>query len=236
MMKGVVHRTIALLIVLLVASFSALPQDSSYVETEDETFRQLNGVGFVPSKANQINGLAIGWLFMGFHPFDNDGYEINGLYLNPSPVQAVFAAFAAPYLVLSPLLNRKRRKSQPKFDSITWNIAPATSKVNGVAIDLLELGDEVQVNGIQVSGLGHVMHGHRGVSLAGLFNASERARGFQLAGLFNSTDDMKGLQIGLVNTAVEMKGVQIGLWNQIGRRGFPLIHVRLGDSKQKGKK
>src|SRR4051812_12475478 len=64
-----------------------------------------NVIGFVPSKADQINGLAVGWLMLG--AYEKDSMSINGFYLNPSPIQLLFGVAALPYIIATPFMKMK---------------------------------------------------------------------------------------------------------------------------------
>jgi hypothetical protein len=180
-----------------------------------------NIVGFVPSKANVINGWAIGWLMLGGLDNDNTSKTINGYYTNLSPVQLFWGIMLVPRLLFIPFNMRKYCEDIDMTDTTFKN----SNQINGLALSIVDESETYLVNGMQATLLNHGLYKLNGVSITAGTSSYYSFRGLMISGIFNLTHTGKGLQIGLINRTNTMTGVQIGLWNQIGTGGFPFINL-----------
>lgn len=223
---------VLILALLFMSCFGCLGQFRCEDTAAVNKLRKVNnGIGFIPSKVTITNGLAINWLYsLQAYCQYRDSLQINGVYLNAGPFQAVVAGFTAPYFLFSVRY------------SIGMDSVPETYIVNhhlnGLAIGLLEMGEDFsfrglsliatyqfssELKGVSVSGLVSEHHAFSGIMVAGLRTGTGVGKGLQVA-LINSAVEIRGVQIGLSNSAYRMRGVQIGLWNRIGKRGLPLLN------------
>ena len=108
---------------------------------------ERNIIGFIPSKANFINGWAFGW-FLPLVEYENDrdSFYINGLYTNVFPIEIIMGTFAIPYVVGSFVFSET-----PKFSAIDTVSLCETRKINGLSISIIENTDDFTVNGLQIT-------------------------------------------------------------------------------------
>lgn len=223
---------VLILAVLFMSCFECLGQFRCEDTAAVNKLRKVNnGIGFIPSKATVTNGLAVNWSYAldGYCDY-RDSLQINGLYLNIGPFPAVVAGFSAPLLLFYV-------KEALRMDSVPETYT-AKHQLNGLAIGLLEMGDDFSFRGLSVVATYQIYSEMRGVSISGLMSRSNVLNGVSVAGLntqtgvgnglqvalINSAVEIRGIQIGLSNSAYRMRGVQIGLWNRIGKRGLPLLN------------
>jgi hypothetical protein len=194
---------------------------NSKTTLRDTIYNVQNVIGFIPSKAEKINGWAVGWLMLGAKEHLHDSVIINGIYTNPSPIAVILGVMALPYLVVSPFLKETYSDSLPVYtDSIIEN------KINGVGLSVIELSDRYTVNGAQFALIALNMFKVNGFSANLGFSEYQYMNGVVIAGVLNQTYKGKGVQIGFINVAQDFRGVQIGLWNKNGKRGFPIINMK----------
>jgi hypothetical protein len=187
-----------------------------------------NIIGFIPSKADAINGLAIGWLELGAYEDKKDSVIINGVYSNISPLQFFVGAISIPYLIISPFNKDIFKETFGDVNSVNKEYE---NRINGVSLSFLEGSDRYVVNGLQVSVLFHNMYKLHGFSATIGASFYSSFNGLMISGLFNNTKYGKGLQIGLINRSYNLTGLQIGLWNRIGNRSLPIINMRFKKQK-----
>ena len=202
--------------------------DLAYSKTtlKDTIYNVRNVIGFIPSKAEKINGWAIGWLTLGAYEHRHDSVIVNGVYTNLSPMAVLLAGMSLPYLVATPFLKETYSESSPFYtDSIIEN------KINGVSVSLMELSDRFTVNGVQFALIGLNMFKVNGFSANLGFSQYQSMQGVVIAGILNRTNKGTGIQIGLVNVAQDFKGIQIGLWNKNGNRSLPIINMKFRKNK-----
>ena len=209
------------MLLLLNQVFSQSERDSMYVSVSDSSVRQVrNGIGFIPSKADGVNGWAIGWIELGAN--DRDSVVINGLYTNLEPFQVFWAGMIFAYTMWTPFNLKETLNNLEYFDSTyIWH----GNRINGISLSVTEFSDDYHVNGLIISGVIHDLYKLNGLSVSGLIGEFSSFNGVMVSGILNNTHSGKGLQIALVNRTQAMTGIQIGLWNQIGKRKIPLINM-----------
>lgn len=195
--------------------------------------RVRNIIGFVPSKAEEINGWAVGWT-LGLEANDKNGLvRINGLYTNAGPIQVLgILAFG--------LIPEIPKRNYTLDDTIQHHGNPFKHSVNGLGIGLFDVGKKFKIQGLQVNAFFQRTGKLNGMSITGLFSKYERMNGVMITalvgqsykvnglqlGTINLCSRLNGVQIGLINRTLKARGVQIGLWNQIGKWGLPFINFR----------
>jgi hypothetical protein len=183
-----------------------------------------NVLMIVPSYADEINGVAIGWSLLGVE--EKDTTDINGLYINASPLPVIGIAVGVLYFVttlLPPYKKKNLTSDSTNTTELKTNTAITSSTLNGVAVSIFENAGQYTMNGLQISAFAHLMGSSNGLSVAGIINSAYTIKGVQIS-LFNKAMKGKGVQLGLINNSKEFKGVQIGVWNKIGKRGLPFIN------------
>ncbi|HLO53132.1 MAG TPA: hypothetical protein VK169_02530 [Saprospiraceae bacterium] len=153
---------------------------------------------------------------------DTTTTRINGLN-----VELVGVGFFAPLAPSNPLIPDEVKIEQiaPILDSLIIEaIQPKPYKINGLNISLGGLaGHEIQLDGLNISGIATLTSKTNGVSIAILMNLNKVMHGIS-AGFINQCLEHKGLQIGVFNQSEKTKGIQIGLWNKNEKRSLPLIN------------
>jgi len=185
-----------------------------------------NVVGFVPSRADKINGWTIGW-WSFLDENECDSMVINGFHTNIAPTQIV-GFVLIPYMVGALF---ELDEKELKMTALDTSRTLTESKINGISISIVELADWYTVSGIQISGITHSMHKLNGLSISLGESFYDSFNGIMISGLLNQTYKGKGLQIGLVNSSRTMRGIQIGLWNRIGKRSLPIINMSFKKEK-----
>lgn len=210
-MKLIFNTTIAFLLI-----FECLGQE----EVKNQVMnRDLNKyiIGFIPSKANNIFGIAIGPI--GSEAICNKPYTKYSHGLNVQiPGQGILQVF---YILNSPF------KQSYKTDIIENEILVADTSYkrvihNGLLLSLLGTFSD-QVNGVSISGWMSLGKNINGVSANLLWNLYYEINGLSI-GVFNSSLVMQGVQIGFINKTIKLKGVQIGFWNRNEKRSLPLVN------------
>lgn len=176
-----------------------------------------------PELNTKVNGIGIG-LMINSLKFESDTTttRINGLN-----VELVGVGFFAPLAPSNPLIpdDVKIEQIAPILDSLIIEAKqPKPYKINGLNISLGGLaGHEIQLDGLNISGIATLTSKTNGVSIAILMNLNKVMHGIS-AGFINQCLEHKGLQIGLFNQSEKTKGIQIGLWNKNEKRSLPLIN------------
>jgi hypothetical protein len=179
-------------------------------------------IGFVPSKANNIYGFAVG--FIGSEAICNKPYTKYSHGINLQiPGQGILQTF---YIFNSPF---KRAYETNLIGNEIFQIDTTLKKVihNGLLLSLTGTFSD-QVNGISISGwmsLGKIMNG---LSINPLWNLYYKVNGVSI-GVSNNSLEIKGVQFGIINKTVKLKGVQIGIWNKNEKRSLPLINWNFKD-------
>lgn len=176
-----------------------------------------------PELNTKVNGIGIG-LMINSLKFEGDTTttRINGLN-----VELVGVGFFAPLAPSNPLIPDEVKIEQiaPILDSLIIEATqPKPYKINGLNISLGGLaGHEIQLDGLNISGIATLTSKTNGVSIAILMNLNKVMHGIS-AGFINQCLEHKGLQIGVFNQSEKTKGIQIGLWNKNEKRSLPLIN------------
>jgi hypothetical protein len=208
------------LTILFVLTFNFLFACGSRTGVSDTLYKKPKksyGIGFIPSRTQKIYGWAIGWLVLGQGKVDS--IRIDGIYTNLSPLAALTALIALPYILTKPFDVFKNTS-----DTSYILKQEIENKINGISLSIFEGSSNFCVNGIQVSGLVIAMYKLKGISMSVGSSEYQSFSGVMLSGLYNYTDKGRGLQIGLVNHSDQLIGIQIGLWNKIGNRAFPFLN------------
>lgn len=179
---------------------------------DDSVFRRKNIAWALPTRANQINGLAV-----GIHTGQLYGRKltINGLNIN-ADVPAVFVSMMSSVMMLMKIPLASISDSA----DTDWYI----TTINGLSISMGGLMRGRNLNGIMLNGGMCSAMNARGIFVSGGYNIFTDFKGISIAGLRNVAAKGRGLQIGLLNTCKHFKGLQIGLWNVNSKRKMPFIN------------
>jgi len=182
-------------------------------------------IGLIPSKANNIFGLAVGPL--GSEVICNKPYTQFSYGLNLQiPGQGFMQTF-----YINQQLFKKIYKTNKSEDVLIHNDTANKRVVhNGLIISAFGTFTD-QINGISVSAWMSLGKKMNGVSINLLWNLYTRMNGVSI-GMTNYSVDTKGVQIGLINKTVKLKGIQIGLWNKNEKNTLPIINWNLGKNKK----
>lgn len=186
-----------------------------------------NVIGFIPSKANIVNGWAIGYGFRLSSP-DSSSRKINGVYTNVQPLNVLVLGFATPHLILGSLQhlaqsNNNTDTAKTSKRKIQDSVSGDT--LNGIAMHLFGIGYSY---GYVINGFEFCPGTISGTTLNGLsvalFAGYEDFKGCMIGGFTNYAEKGRGAQVSLINIADNFNGVQIGLLNRIGDRVTPFIN------------
>lgn len=211
----------SLIILLSISSLLCFGQ-GELKSSRDSTPHNCYGLGFLPSKANHIYGIAIGLIgsesFCDM-PFTRFSHGVN-LQIPGQGFLQTFVVFHPPFKIAfqNNDIGDQLHQSDTAFKRAVHN---------GILISLTGTFSD-QINGLSVSGWMSMGRKVNGVSINPLWNLYTRINGISI-GLFNSTLETKGIQIGLVNKSVKLKGIQLGLWNKNGKRSLPVINWNFND-------
>lgn len=192
----------------------------------DSTYNTRNVFWFTPCKVEEINGIAL-----GFHAKNNknemfnerDSLIIRGINLEINP----FAIFA----LLNPQLTGPYADSIDFYNEYIkkdWQV-----KVFGFNLSLMTTINEMEIRGLNLTGLFTVVDEIHGITISGLNNFSYKMNGISIAGIRNRATFAKGIQIGLFNKSNDLRGFQFGLWNINGRRSLPFINWQFKPKKRR---
>jgi len=181
--------------------------------------RNLNKyiIGFIPSKANNIFGIAIGPI--GSEAICDKPYTKYSHGLNIQiPGQGILQVF---YILNSPF--KQAYKTEIIENEFIMKDTSFKRVIhNGLLLSLLGTFSD-QVNGVSISGWMSLGKNINGVSANLLWNLYYEINGLSI-GVFNSSLVMQGVQIGFINKTIKLKGVQIGFWNRNEKRSLPLVN------------
>jgi len=192
-----------------------------------QTYGQINKkrpiIWVIPSLDTRINGVAVGFMINSLKETDSVlTTEINGLNIEIIGVGLL--------LLLAPSDPIYHKSDSAYFDNsyvdtIINSYNSAKYKVNGISISLAgTVGHDININGINLSGLNTLTGKTNGLSTSILINMNGVVNGVSVAVLLNKTIQTKGLQIGLFNQTKRLRGFQIGLWNKNEKRSLPFIN------------
>lgn len=208
--------TITLLI--LISFLSAQAQNNSITDSLSKTVNIKQNkyvLGFLPSKAHNIYGLAIGLIgseAICYKPYTKYSHGIN-LQI---PGQGILQI---PYLFGQPFSKEFQSGNIDMMIKIDSNKRVVH---NGLLISVFGTFSD-QVNGISFSGLMSMGKKINGITLNPVWNLYQRVHGMSV-GVINTSLETKGVQFGLINKTVKLKGFQIGLWNRNDERSLPIIN------------
>ena len=178
---------------------------------------------FIPSIDTEINGIGAGLIINSMKDTDSSlTTQVNGLSL-----ELIGVGFFLPLAPSSPIYesNDDSFYTTEVVDSIVQSYNYVKYKVNGISISPGGTGGhDIQINGINFSGINTLTGKTNGLSACILINVNGVVNGISVGGLVNNTIQSKGLQIGLFNVTKNLKGFQIGLWNRNEKRSFPIIN------------
>jgi len=189
-----------------------------------------NIIGFVPSKADNINGWAIGWLMLD----EKEKLKINGLYTNLSPFQLYWGGFMTIGLIWTLLgadeFHFETDNGKIYGEYIGIDSTKCNQLLNGISISIVDNAERTKINGLEISLVHQQTFVNNGISISGLCNSKTKFNGLMI-GLMNIAEKGNGLQIGLINNCGNLQGFQIGLINRCGSRIIPFINCRFKKNK-----
>ena len=184
-----------------------------------------NIIWFTPTRANEINGLAIGTI-PSSAAYNNDSLQIKGIHVELNPIMLM----VVPYVVIgsfkSPFISEDTAKDGSSLYYYPDSIIQLKNTISGLNLSFLGSGEMIYYNGITISSLATMGRSLKGISITFGQNNFYEFYGLMIAGLSNGSYKGAGLQIGLFNRCKECKGVQIGLLNRMGKRTLPLLNAR----------
>jgi hypothetical protein len=197
----------------------------------DSTRQKVNGkyrnfIWFTPSGAKEINGIAIGLTAM---PIKIEKQEINGLNVEVGIFNLLAVPLALGGSFIAPFKSDTLEQEVGVFvrKNIYQKDSPIEERINGISISGLGHLGNGEINGLSINGCVFSAIKVNGLSIAGLMNLTYDFRGVKIGLLRNKTTKGKGLMIGLFNNCKDCRGVQLGLINRIGKRTYPLLNVQL---------
>lgn len=203
------RRIILFLSLLLLFASETLCQ-----ENDLKAFNRY-GIGFLPSNAQNIYGLALGLIGSEVRCDLKYTKKTHGVNL-----QVFGQGFFSPFYIFDKRLSFY--DINESFINYDDSLNLMRTKHNGILIAGFGTFTE-HVNGISISPWMSVNHKVNGFSLNILSNCSHTINGLSLA-LYNVSYEINGLQVGLVNRTRKLKGFQIGLWNVNEKRKLPFIN------------
>lgn len=201
-----------LIIISLILQITSFSQE---FETNEVRLKQRYGIGFLPSTAENIYGLAIG--IIGSEAICNKYYTKKSHGLN---IQILGQGIVSPFYVFNDKLNF----IYADFDSIIYGDSTAIKRVKHNGLILATFGTfSEEINGISISPWMSINNKVNGVSINALANNIHTINGLALA-FYNIAYRTEGLQIGLLNRTKYLNGFQFGLWNVNNKRRLPILN------------
>ena len=197
------HIIIVILFQLLACSF--LAQSSNNKKLSKKEIQ--NFIGFSPSKAKKINGLAI-----KYWDEDFSDKKVNGIELGLNPL-GIFFPFMTIMHSIPPFYHEPPVLSKTPILKIT----------NGLQLGISSL-EEAKINGIEINLAGNFNTIINGISISPTINKHYKISGISISPLGNFDGKVNGIQIGLFNKTNQLRGLQIGLWNKNSKRSLPFIN------------
>jgi hypothetical protein len=179
---------------------------------DDSVFRTKNIAWALPTRANKINGWAL-----GLHTGQIFGrtLTINGLNTS-ADVPAMFVSMMSSM----DILQKVPLASLGDSSNSDWFI----TNINGISLSMGGLLRCRNINGIAVNGGTCSALRTRGIIVSGGYNTIDDFKGISICGLRNVSVKGRGIQVALINVCKNFKGLQIGLWNVNGRRKLPFLN------------
>jgi len=180
-------------------------------------------IWYIPSIHTNINGLAVGFIINSL----KDTVPISATVVNGLNIELIGLGLFLPLAPSSPIYCEAdsfycRTKN---LDSVVNSYNLAKYKINGISLSAGGLGgQDIQINGINLSGINTLTGKTNGFSACALININGVVNGVSIGGLVSNTIQTKGLQIGLFTKTKRLRGFQIGLWNVNEKRSLPFIN------------
>ncbi len=161
-----------------------------------------NIIWLMPSKAREINGVALGPVMTYRYP-----QRVNGL-----SAELIGTGFFPLLMPKSTMMEKHANDTiYQHINGLGFSGTGTLNnalQVNGMLVNIF-IGISGKCHGLQVSSMYHFIGDLRGVAIS----------------FFNEVDTAKGLQIGFINKINNSAGtLQIGLWNINHKRQLPLIN------------
>ncbi len=183
-------------------SFAQIKNDSITHSKEVQNF-----IGFSPSSAKKINGLAF-----KYWDDENNQQQINGIEFGLNPL-TIFFPFLTVIHSIPPTMHTP----------IAVNKYSTFKKINGIQLGIGSL-QEAKINGIELNFSGNFRSITKQLSIAPTINKHYELYVLSFSVLGNFDYKVRGVQIALFNKSNNLKGVQIGLWNKNSKRSLPFIN------------
>jgi hypothetical protein len=185
---------------------------SKWQKKDDSIFRTKNIAWALPTRANKINGWAL-----GLHTGQIFGRQltINGLNTS-ADVPAMFIGMMSSM----DILQKVPLGSLSDSADTDWYI----TKINGLSLSMGGLMRCSNIRGIALNGGICFAYRTRGLVVSGGYNNVHDFKGISICGLRNVSVKGRGIQIALINVCKNFKGLQIGLWNVNSKRKLPVIN------------
>jgi hypothetical protein len=185
---------------------------SKWQKKDDSIFRTKNIAWALPTRANKINGWAL-----GLHTGQIFGkpLTINGLNTS-ADVPAMFIGMMSSM----DILQKVPLGSLGDSADVDWYI----TKINGLSLSMGGLMRCSNIRGITLNGGICFAYRTRGLVVSGGYNNIHDFKGISICGLRNVSVKGRGIQIGLINVCKNFKGLQLGLWNVNSKRKLPFIN------------
>ncbi len=185
---------------------------TKWQKKDDSIFRTKNIAWALPTRANKINGWAL-----GLHTGQIFGRKltINGLNTS-ADVPAMFIGMMSSM----DILQKVPLGSLADSADADWY----TTKINGLSLSMGGLLRCSKINGITLNGGICFAYRTRGLVVSGGYNNIHDFKGISICGLRNVSVKGRGIQIALINVCKNFKGLQVGLWNVNSKRKLPLIN------------
>jgi hypothetical protein len=185
---------------------------SKWQKKDDSIFRTKNIAWALPTRANKINGWAL-----GLHTGQIFGRKltINGLNTS-ADVPAMFIGM----MCSMDILQKVPLGSLSDSAGTDWY----TTTINGLSLSMGGLVRCRNINGIALNGGICFAYRSRGLMVSGGYNNIHDFKGISICGLRNVSVKGRGIQIALINVCKNFKGLQIGLWNVNSKRKWPIIN------------
>jgi hypothetical protein len=226
-MRKLIHITLIFFVIPITSIYGQSTNAFPYQQAKKNILRpsKRNVIWFTPTRANEINGLALGTIPSSV-AYNNDSLKINGIHIETNPIMFMLV----PNVLIGSLTSPFRRENDSSYFSNSppdSNYFISSNSINGINISTLGSGEMSNYCGISISSIATLGYTINGISITIGQNTYYKFRGLLIAGLMNSVNTGRGVQIGLFNRCKDCKGLQIGLLNKMGKRTLPFLNVRL---------
>jgi len=180
-------------------------------------------IWYIPSLNTRIEGIAGGLMINSF----KNSSPVSKTIVNGISIELIGLGLFLPLVSSHPLYNKDKSfyQNSKNIDSIVNSYRLAKYSINGISLSTAGIaGEDVKINGVNLSGLNTLTGKTNGLSASTLININGVVNGVSIGGLINNTIQTKGLQIGIFNITKRLRGIQIGLWNVNEKRKLPIIN------------